>query len=419
MTRRALALIAALSFCSVAARHRAVAPPADPAPAAWLALHATPLASVEATGSLDDLEPLRAIVGNANVVALADGTHGTHEYFTTKLRIIEFLVTRMGFDTLALEGTFPQIARVDAYVQGQPVDIRTAIFPQQNEIDYHFWAVDEFIAVADWLRNYNLSRGDKPAVSVAGIDVWDGAPAAAEVVSYLQKVDPAAAADASSKYLCVESTFSVDPQCAANTAAVGDAIAANEASYVSRSSQREFDDALHAATVAGQSLAAMIPAERNHNMALNVEWARTHRSSTGRAIVWGHGEHFGKTTGVEGVETAGMWLAQMDGSGYVAVGNAMWDGSYLGLDGTTSTAEEMVIHVAPVDPDGYENFFHAGPPAFLLSLHGPLHSFLMQAHHLRTAGFSVDNNWDLLVDIRKKFDAIVYVEFTPPPQPLP
>ena len=395
--RGALAVVLLLaSLASGETRRRAVAPPSDQTPASWLASHAYPLATTEAVGDFDDLSPLRAIIGTASVVGLADGTHGTHEYFMTKLRIIQFLVRQMGFDTLALEGTFPQIERVDAYVQGELIDIRTAIFPRQGEIDYHFWAVQEFIAVADWMRLYNLTRGDRPPISVVGIDVWDGLPSSAMVADYLRIVDPSATKRDQQQLL------------------------SNEAEYVARSSQRQFDDALHAATVAVQSVNAFIPAERNHGMALNTQWAREHRSSSGKVILWGHGEHFGRAIGVEGVKSAGMWLDDIFGADYFAIGNAMWDGVYLGLNGTTAGAQEMFIPVVAVDADGYENFFRAATrPAFILSLHGVLHPFLTQPHYLRTAGFSVNNNWNFRIDVRKKYDGIVYVELTSPTHPLP
>jgi erythromycin esterase len=308
----------------------------------WLAEHAHPLATTEAIRDVSDLAPLRDIVGDASVVALADGTHGTHEYFTTKLRVIQFLVNEMHFDTLALEGTFSQMERVNAYVQGEPIDIRRAIFPRAGETDYHFWAVEEFIAVADWMRLHNL-RGDQPTVSMVGIDVWDSLP-----------VDVA--------------------------------------------SDR---------------------AARNRGMATNTLLAQQ-RSASGKITVWGHGDHFGKTIGMENVKTAGMWLDEALGARYVAIGNAMGDGVYLGLDGTSAGAKEMLTAVVPAAEDSYENYFRtARLAAFLLSLHGTLDPFLMQPHFLRTAGFSAQNNFNYRVDLPKKFDAIVYVELTTPTHPLP
>lgn len=350
--RRLLAIALLIPLTAPAqTRHRATLPPPELAPAAWLAKNAHPL---------DDLEPLRAMVGNASIVALADGTHGTHEYFTTKLQLIQFLVTEMGFDTLAIEGSFSQMERVNAYVRGAPIDLRQQIFPHDDEIDYHFWAVQEFMDAADWLRAHG-------GVSVVGIDVWDGGAATA-MIPVLE-------------------------------------------------AEQRFDDAAHAKTVALQSQSALVPSERNHNMALNVQWALDHRSPHRRIIVWGHGEHFGKTVSIEKVDNSGVWLDRMYGRDYFAIGNAMWDGVYLGLAGTGP--EELFVPVVAADPQGYENFFHAtSEPAFLLSLHQPLHSYLLRTRPLRTAGFSNMNNWDYPVNLAEKFDAIVYVAITSPTHPL-
>src|SRR5437867_9612937 len=121
---RVLAFLLLLLLSGLASgetRRRAVTPPSDQTPASWLASHAYPLATTEAVGDLNDLSPLRAIVGNASVVGLADGTHGTHEYFTTKLRIIEFLVTQMGFGHARPRRNFPA-DRARQRVRAGPVD---------------------------------------------------------------------------------------------------------------------------------------------------------------------------------------------------------------------------------------------------------------------------------------------------------
>src|SRR5436190_20413104 len=151
MTRtRFRAVLVALLLASslyAAPRRRPVSPPPPDPPAGWLARHAIPLATTEATGNVDDLAPLAGIVGSAHVVGLGDATHGTHEFFTTKLRIVQFLVERMGFDVLAMEGSFPQFERINAYVQGGTGDVKQLLLPQPDEQPYWFWRVEEFMAV--------------------------------------------------------------------------------------------------------------------------------------------------------------------------------------------------------------------------------------------------------------------------------
>ena len=58
----------------------------------WLREHGIPFDTPEAGHGFQDLEPLREIIGDAQIVALGEGTHGTHEFFRMKHRLIEFLV---------------------------------------------------------------------------------------------------------------------------------------------------------------------------------------------------------------------------------------------------------------------------------------------------------------------------------------
>lgn len=55
------------------------------------------------TASLNDLKPLKDMVGSASIVGLGEATHGAHEVFTMKHRIVKYLVSEKGFTNLVLE----------------------------------------------------------------------------------------------------------------------------------------------------------------------------------------------------------------------------------------------------------------------------------------------------------------------------
>jgi hypothetical protein len=46
---------------------------------AWLKANALPLATAEPGSSFQDLEPFRAMIGNARIVSRGEATHGTRE----------------------------------------------------------------------------------------------------------------------------------------------------------------------------------------------------------------------------------------------------------------------------------------------------------------------------------------------------
>jgi erythromycin esterase len=421
MTRprcRALLLVLFLaSSLSGATRHRAIAHPPPEAPADWLASHAIPLATTEATGSLDDLAPLAAVVGDAHIVGLGDATHGTHEFFTVKLRIIQFLVQRMGFDVLAMEHSFPQTERINTYVQGGPGDLKQLLQAGLGETTYWFWDVEEFAAVVEWMRNYNLTRGTKPPIEIFGADVYDGKTAAHMVVDYLNTVDPAAADAATQAYTCLWANQNCN---ATPMRAIPPQMAAKESDYTARSSPRSFANAVHAADVVNQLFAAFTSA-RDPLMGLNVAWAKDHRSSAGKVIYWAHDEHIARGSSLFGViapVTAGELLTQTVGSDYVNFGFASWAGQFLTLNGTTFVMPSFT----PAGPDDYETFFHASSaPNIIVPLRDP-HPFLASPHHMRESGSGYTPTaptGDYLMNLTSRFNGVVFIDQTSPNHPLP
>ena len=82
----------------------------------WITHHALPLKTTDPRASLDDLQPLEQIVGNASIVGLGEATHGSHEFFTMKQRLLEFLVEKMGFTMFAMEGSWSAGEQINTYV---------------------------------------------------------------------------------------------------------------------------------------------------------------------------------------------------------------------------------------------------------------------------------------------------------------
>jgi erythromycin esterase-like protein len=70
---------------------------------AWLREHAVPLRSVDPGNGFADLEFLKSALDGVRIVGLGESTHGTHEFYRVRHRLIEFLVTQMGFSAVAIE----------------------------------------------------------------------------------------------------------------------------------------------------------------------------------------------------------------------------------------------------------------------------------------------------------------------------
>lgn len=88
----------------------------------WLREHAIPLRSrTTKDDDFSDLEPLREVVGDAQVLALGEQSHGDGKSFRTKVRLVKFLHQRMGFSVLAWEsGIWACESSRQAFLRGEP-----------------------------------------------------------------------------------------------------------------------------------------------------------------------------------------------------------------------------------------------------------------------------------------------------------
>ena len=60
---------------------------------------------------------LLARIGDAKVVLLGEASHGTSEFYRMRDRITRELIAKKGFRFVAIEGDWPDAARVDHYVR--------------------------------------------------------------------------------------------------------------------------------------------------------------------------------------------------------------------------------------------------------------------------------------------------------------
>jgi erythromycin esterase len=153
--------------------------------AGWLGAHAVPLTHLAPEAPLDDLEPLRDLIGTARVVAIGENSHFITEFSLMRRRILRFLVERCGFTVLAFEYGFSEGFALDAWAQGEGPD---------DDLSAHLAAaipvgIDEPLR---WMRRHNATAATP--VRFAGIDIPAAGgsllPALAPVADYLRQVDP-------------------------------------------------------------------------------------------------------------------------------------------------------------------------------------------------------------------------------------
>lgn len=147
--------------------------------AGWLRENTHALSTIDPDAALDDLEPLRDLIGDARVVAIGENSHFIAEFAALRHRVLRFLVERCGFSLFGFEYGFSEAFAVDDWVRGDVDDLPSHVTSAVP------LGVD---APLRWLRD------NAPAVRFAGVDVPEAGgsllPALRPVAGYLSGIDP-------------------------------------------------------------------------------------------------------------------------------------------------------------------------------------------------------------------------------------
>lgn len=406
-----------------AGRRRAVGFPGvgpdETTPHGWLVANAHVLSSAQLGPDTSDLFPLRSMIGSAEVVGLGDITHGTHEVYTMKLRVIDYLVREMGFDVIGWEAPFPLVERINTYIQSGVGDPRT-LLNDMYRLTYFFWDTEEMLEVIEWMREYNAHRGNRPAVSIAGFDVTQPDAASNAVVAYLQTVDPAEAVIAEEQYACARlAPVSIPAGCESHAAEVLLSLEARQAELTALSSAQAFDEALHNARVVVQSR-TIVGNVRDQAMAENVLWLRERRGTTGRMILWAHSAHLAEAPLPILSRPMGNILSESLESDYFSITTLTAAGSYLIWQDPTRTQQyQPVMRTFPaLEPAAYEAAIRQrGEPYLLIPFRKVLPAWLTTPSRFNlapnSAGFS-----SMVAELPENFDAAIFIDTTTALHPL-
>lgn len=354
----------------------------------------------ESASRFDDVETadLGALVerlADARVVCIGEASHGTSEFYRLRGRLTRALIERHGFEIVAVEGDWPDVASVNRIVRG----VEDGRIPGGGEPFARFptwmWRNAETLAFVSWLRTENGRRlGDAPQVGFYGLDLYSMFTSIRAVLEYLERVDPAAARVARQRYACL-TPWEQDPAAYGNAALRGryrvceaEAVGilrdllAKRLDYAQQDGARFFDATRNATLVANAEryYRAMYYGGdeswnlRDRHMFDTLEALLAFHGPGAKAVVWEHNSHLGDARATE-----------MGVRGQINVGQLcrerFADAAYLigfGTDhGTVAAAHDWdgdmrVMTVRPAHPESYERLCHAtGVPAFVLPLRDP------------------------------------------------
>lgn len=307
-------------------------------PKEWLERNSFQLDSAEPGTDLEDFEPLRKMIGSASIVGLGEANHGSREIFTMKHRVVEFLVTEMGFTTLVLEENWGSALQLDHYVltgEGNPSEYLMPLFQTQ-----------EIVEMLEWMREYNADPKNKKKLRVVGMDVQNvNENVYDEIRQYVKKYKPDLLPRVTENMEeLAEATKDLDTYSALpqdiqekhqeQAKEITEILEQNKKHLNGQS--KEFARIKQHAKVIEQFTGMYINFSENpsevflrHDIAMfeNAKWAH---EQLGKTIVWGHNGHIAKNNILPDVypKLSGQHLLEHYDKKYVTIGTSFGKGDY-------------------------------------------------------------------------------------------
>ena len=412
--------------------------------------------AVDAPGGVPAREVLSELIGDARIVLIGESSHGTREFYEARAEITKWLIEEKGFCAVTAEADWPDAYRVNRYVRGQGADT-TAEEALRGFERFPSWmwrnvVVREFV---EWLRENNQrSTKDRQQVGFYGLDLYSLHRSMHEVITYLDKVDPVAAARARKRYRCFDHTSADDGQAYGFAAAFGAGpscereaieqlvdVQRNALNYVRRDglvAEDELFCAQQNAQVvrnAEQYYRSMFQGRvtswnlRDKHMAQTLDALLTHlgrRTARPRIVMWAHNSHVGDARATEVAADGQLTLGQLVRERYRhdcrLIGFSTYTGTVTAASDWGGVAERKMVR--PALAGSIEELFHeTGRPEFVVTPDGAAAAALDVVRLSRAIGviyLPATERQSHYFHVRPahQFDAMIHIENTQALEPL-
>ena len=392
---------------------------------AWIRENAMPFDTDDPSAPHDDLAPLRELVGDARIVALGEGTHGTREFFRMKHRITEFLASEMGFTVFAIEANMPEARRVNDYV------LRGEGDPKEALAGFYFctWNTEEVLAMIEWMREFNAEGRGR--IEFCGFDLQTPTVAMEDVESFVEAAEPEYLDSLREEFDRVRDISQAARTTRERTAEfygpwhesatrVLEHLQENRERYLESFDVMTVDWAIQNARIVRQGADMWMEdgRSRDESMADNVDWLLAHTPPGTKIVLWAHNGHVSRDPTYAPM---GSVLSERHGDDMSVLGFAFHEGEYtaVGKDrlGTYGTS--------PSEAGSVEWALHeSGMARFILDLRSasaesPRSGWLASTLDFRSIGAVAVEYAFFPRVVADMFDALVFFEESHPSRPLP
>jgi erythromycin esterase-like protein len=381
------------------------------------------------------------------VVLLGEESHGTSEFYRARAAITKRLIERHGFSIVAVEADWPDAAVVDRYVRHRGDDPPPE--PPFQRFPHWMWRNTDVAAFIEEMRRHNETLPPAQRAAFYGLDIYNMSAAIAAVLSYLDKVDPEAAAVARERYGCL-TPWQKEPSTYGRAVLTAgyrkceQAVIAQLRDLLEKRLQYDWYDG-DSFLDAAQNARLIAAAEQYYRVmyyggAESWNLRDTHmfetlqnvlhaRGPDSKAIVWAHNSHIGDARFTD----MGLYRDEIN-IGQLAREHFGRQAALIGFgthSGTVAAATDWdgdmeIMRVRPSRDGSHERLCHdAGRPRFLLDLgrHPPLRDGLLDMRLQRFIGVIYRPDSELTshyakASLPQQYDAYVWFDETSAVTPL-
>ncbi|MFF0309874.1 erythromycin esterase family protein [Streptosporangium sp. NPDC004379] len=385
------------------ANPRAVARPSDGGTALRPGASAIASRALPAAEGTPREEDLLDLVGDARFVLIGEASHGTHEFYEARAHMTRLLIEKRGFCAVAAEADWPDAYRVNRYVHGRSDDLTAEEALRGFErFPTWMWRNAVVLDFVGWLRAHNdrAGRAERARAGFYGLDLYGMYRSIHEVVAFLDRTDPQAAARARERYACFDHYGADDSRAYGFAAAFGAGesceeqaveqladlrahtlehvrrdgmLARDEVFYAERNARdvvaaEEYYRTMFGGRVSSWNLRDTHMAETLHALAAHLT---RQRGRPARIVVWAHNSHVGDARATEAGEEGEVTLGQLARECFPGecrlIGLTTYTGTVTAAGDWGAPADRM--RVRPAFPGTAEELFHrTGRGDFLLDL---------------------------------------------------
>jgi erythromycin esterase-like protein len=402
-------------------------------------------------GMPTDFDSVMAHVAEASLVLIGESTHGTQEFYRARIELSKRLIMEKGFQTIAIEGDFPDVYRINRYINWQGTDTSSkGALGDFDRFPTWMWRNEEMVSFIDWLRKHNQSLPINERIAMYGLDFYSIYKSIDLIITLLEKKDPKFAAEAKKRYACLD--VYQDPQQYGYMATLlnntlcqedvlkqyreivkkdldffkGDQLSAAEEKFYLEQNALLVKDAEHYYKSLFYADSSMSWNIRDRHMMQVITSIEKHNKMLGKShkmIIWAHNSHVGDARATEmaarGELNVGQLAKELYGAQAINIGFTTYTGTVSAASAWEGEVERK--RVRPALDISLEAFFHSirleafiiipsKYPALYLLLDD--HDYLERAIGVIYLPQTERRSHYFYAQIAKQFDVIIHYDTT-------